>query len=123
MTPLLVFLGAGAGGLARYGISRWMMTAVGTAFPWGTLTVNVVGSFVITFGIGWMQSRGMGLPRQDFLAAGFCGGFTTFSAFSVETLRMLEGGQGPRAALYVAASVLLAVGAALAGLRLAPGHA
>ena len=123
MTALLVFVGAGLGGVARYGISRWMMSAAGTAFPWGTLTVNVVGSFAITFGIGWMHARGMGIARQEFFAAGICGGFTTFSALSVETLRMIEGGHWPRAALYVTLSVLLGVGAALAGLRLATGQA
>jgi fluoride exporter len=123
VTPLLVFVGAGLGGVARFGISRWMMTSLGSGFPWGTLAVNVAGSFIITFGIGWMQARGMGLPRQDFLAAGFCGGFTTFSALSVESLRMIEGGQWPRATLYVVASVVLALAAAVAGLRLAPGNA
>ena len=123
MSALLVFLGSGLGGVARYGISRWMMQSVGAAFPWGTLTVNVVGSFAITFGIGWMHARGMGIPRQDFLAAGFCGGFTTFSALSVETLRMIEAGEWQRATAYVAATVVLGVLAALAGLRLAPGHA
>jgi fluoride exporter len=123
VTALLVFVGAGLGGVARFGISRWMMAAAGTAFPWGTLIVNVAGSFVITFGIGWMHARGMSVSRQDFLAAGLCGGFTTFSAFSVETLRMLDSGQAPKAALYVTLSVLLGVAAAYAGLRLAPGHA
>ena len=123
MTPLLVFLGAGLGGVARYGISRWMMTAAGTAFPWGTLTVNIVGSFIITFGIGWMHSRGMSIPRQDFFAAGLCGGFTTYSALSVETLRFIESGHWQCAALYIAATVTLGLLAALAGLRLAPGHA
>jgi fluoride exporter len=123
MTAILVFLGAGLGGVARYGISRWMMAAAGTAFPWGTLSVNVAGSFLINFGIGWMHSRGMGIPRQDFLAAGLCGGFTTFSAVSVETLRMVESGQWTRAALYVGATVVLGLLAALAGLRVAPGHA
>lgn len=123
MTAVLVFLGAGIGGVARYGISRWTLNALGSGFPWGTLGVNVVGSFLITFGIGWMHSRGMGIPRQDFFAAGVCGGFTTFSALSVETLRMIESGHWQRAALYIAATVALGLLAALAGLRLAPGHA
>lgn len=120
---LLVFLGAGIGGAARYGISRWTMAAAGTAFPWGTLLVNVTGSFLLTFLVGWMHTRGMSLERQTFVAAGLCGGFTTFSAFSVETLRFVESGQWPRAAAYVSASVVLGLLAALAGLRLAPGHA
>jgi CrcB protein len=118
-----VFLGAGLGGVARYGISRLMMGAGGTAFPWGTLTVNITGSFLITFLIGWMHTRGMSIPRQDFVAAGVCGGFTTFSALSVETLRFVESGHWGRATVYVTATVVLGVLAALAGLRLAPGHA
>lgn len=123
MTPVLVFVGAGLGGVARYGISRWMMGPAGTAFPWGTLTVNVVGSFLITFGIGWMHSKGMGIERQAFFAAGFCGGFTTLSAVSVETLRMIESGQWSRAALYVSLTVLLGLAAAVAGLKLAAAQA
>jgi len=123
MNALLVFLGSGVGGVARYAISRWLMTSAGTGFPWGTLSVNVAGSFLITFLIGWMHTRGMSIPRQDFVAAGFCGGFTTFSALSVETLRFVESGHWTRAAAYVAATVVLGLLAALAGLRLAPGHA
>ena len=122
MTYLLVFVGAGLGGVARFGISRWM-TPPGAEFPWGTLAVNVSGSFLITFVIGWMHTRGMSVERQTFVAAGFCGGYTTFSAFSVETLRMIESGSWQRAAAYVFASVALALAAAYAGLRLAPGHA
>lgn len=122
MTPLLVFLGAGIGGVTRYGVSRWMAPS-SEHFPWGTLAVNVSGSFLITFLIGWAHSRGLSMERQTFLSAGFCGGYTTFSAFSIETLRLIEAGQWPRAGIYVAVSVALGLLAALAGLRLAPGHA
>jgi fluoride exporter len=122
MTALLVFLGAGVGGVLRYGVSRWMMSSSGV-FPWGTLAVNVSGSFLITFLIGWAHTRGLSVERQTFIAAGFCGGYTTFSAFSVETLRFIEAGQWQRATVYVVASVSLSVLGALAGLRLAPGHA
>jgi len=123
VTPLLVFLGAGIGGVARYGISRWMMPPGGFDFPWATLLINVSGSFLITFLIGWMHTRGMSIQRQDFVAVGFCGGFTTFSAFSVETLRLMESGHAPRALAYVALSITLGLLAALLGLRVAPGHA
>ena len=122
VTPLLVFLGAGLGGVTRYGISRWMMTP-SADFPWATLFINVTGSFLITFLIGWMHTKGMSIQRQDFVAAGFCGGFTTFSTFSVETLRMVESGHPQRAFAYVALSVVLGLLAALFGLRVAPGHA
>jgi CrcB protein len=123
VTPLLVFIGAGLGGVARYGISRWMFSPVGTDFPWATLLINVTGSFLITFLIGWMHTRGMSIQRQDFVAAGFCGGYTTFSTFSVETLRLMESGHPQRAFAYVTASVVLGLLAALLGLRIAPGHA
>ena len=122
MNALVVFFGAGLGGVARFGISRWM-SPVSVDFPWATLLINVVGAFLITFGIGWMHTRGMSVQRQDFFAAGFCGGFTTFSTFSVETLRLAESGQWSRAAAYATASVVLCVVASLLGLRLAPGHA
>ena len=122
MSFVLVFIGAGLGGVARFGISRWLAPA-STDFPWATLLINVAGAFLITFGIGWMHAKGMSLQRQDFLAAGFCGGFTTFSTFSVETLRLVESGHWQRATAYAAASVVLCVLAALLGLRIAPGHA
>jgi CrcB protein len=114
LTPLLVFLGAGLGGVARWGVGRLVAPASG--FPWATLTVNVTGSLLLTLFAGWAQSRGLSSQWQAFLTVGICGGYTTFSAFSAETLTMINAGHWGRAATYATVSVALCVGAAMLGL-------
>lgn len=115
MTPLLlVALGGAAGSVLRHLLS----SAVG--FPWGTLTVNVIGSFAI--GILWVVLAGR-FPGHVLLVTGLLGGFTTFSAFSLDTLRLIEMGQTGQAMAYVAASVGLSLLACSAGLSLARGVA
>jgi fluoride exporter len=87
----LVFFGGAVGTLFRFGISSWVARTVGPQFPWGTLTVNVVGSFLIGAILGWpdlVQATG-NQPLVAFLAVGFCGGLTTFSSFSLQTLALL----------------------------------
>jgi len=111
----LVALGGAIGSLARYGVGLAAARWFGLAFPWGTLAVNIVGGLAM----GLLAAR-VG-PEQEsvrlFLGVGLLGGFTTFSAFSLETVRLME--QAPaQGALYVAASVVLAVGACWAGLVL-----
>ena len=84
----------------------------GTAFPWGTLTVNVVGSFLMGVLAGWLAFKageGWSQPLRLFLTTGILGGFTTFSAFSLDAVLIWERGQGGLAAAYVAASVLLSI--------------
>lgn len=115
MNLLLVAVGGALGAVARYGVgigaSRWL----GLAFPWGTLAVNVIGGFAM----GWLAAR-VG-PEQETLrlalGVGVLGGFTTFSAFSLETVRLMEHQPG-LAALYAAVSVVLSVGACWLGLYL-----
>jgi CrcB protein len=115
MNVLLVALGGALGAVARYGVgfaaARWF----GLAFPWGTLAVNVAGGLAM----GLLAAR-IG-PEQEALrlalGVGVLGGFTTFSAFSLETVRLMEHQPG-LAALYVAASVVLSVGACWLGLYL-----
>lgn len=110
-----VALGGALGSLGRYGVglvaARWM----GLGFPWGTLTVNVIGGLAM----GFLAAR-TGPADESlrlFLGVGLLGGFTTFSAFSLETVRLME--QSPtQGALYVAASLILSVGACWAGLVL-----
>ena len=114
---LAIAAGGAAGTLARFGISAWM-APVTIRFPFATLLINVVGSFLI----GWLS--GEWSPVKDItiraaLTIGFCGGFTTFSTFSIETVRMLHGGDARRAATYVLASVVLSVGAAALGVAAA----
>ena len=118
---LLVFLGAGIGGALRHGVNLGCARLCGTAFPWGTLTVNVVGSFVMGALAGWLAFKaehGWSQPLRLFLTTGVLGGFTTFSAFSLDAVLRWERGQGGLAAVYVAASVAASIAGLVAGLAL-----
>ena len=117
MTAVLVFIGAGFGGVARYGIGRLIYRPT-EHMPWGTLLINVTGSLLITLFMSAVQNRGLSQQTQAFLVAGICGGYTTFSAFSAETLALAQSGHWGRATTYAVASVVLCVLAAFAGLRL-----
>ena len=118
---LLVFLGAGLGGAARYGVHLGCARMCGPDYPWGTLTVNVAGSFAmgvivaaLAMRIGDSESWSHNL--RLFLTTGILGGFTTFSAFSLDAIALWERGEMFSAGAYVAASVagsILALGAAL----------
>jgi fluoride exporter len=119
---LLVFLGAGIGGALRHGVNVGCARMCGTAFPWGTLTVNVVGSFIMGAIAGWLASKAgeaWSQPLRLFLTTGILGGFTTFSAFSLDAVLIWERGQSGLAATYVTASVLLSIAGLVAGLCLA----
>jgi CrcB protein len=96
---LIVAVGSALGGALRYGTNMAMARAVG--FPWATLTVNYVGSFII----GWIAAGGPSHNRRLFLMTGICGGFTTFSAFSLDTISMMREGNPGKALLYIAASL------------------
>ncbi len=114
---LLVFLGAGLGGAARHAVNLGCGRWCGTQFPWGTLTVNVVGSFAMGLLAGWLAFKAGESWSQHarlFLATGVLGGFTTFSAFSLDALLLWERGQALAAASYAGASVVLSI-LALAG--------
>ena len=118
---VLVFLGAGIGGALRHGVNVGCARMCGTAFPWGTLTVNIVGSFIMGAIVGWLAFKageGWSQPLRLFLTTGILGGFTTFSAFSLDAVLIWERGQIGLAAAYVAASVLLSIGGLVAGLAL-----
>lgn len=113
---MTVFIGAGLGGLLRHGVNRAAVQA-GTTFPWHTLAVNVTGSFAIGLLAGWFAFRGESAQTlQLFLVTGLLGGYTTFSAFSLETLLLWERGHGWDAVFYVACSVALSLAAAAMGL-------
>jgi CrcB protein len=106
----LVAVGSAIGGCARYGVGGVMMRRFGTAFPWGTLFVNVTGSFVIAFAMAIAVDRVPIDPRwRLFVTVGVCGGYTTFSTFAYETAKLLDGRDYALAAANV-------VGSALAGL-------
>lgn len=116
---LIVFLGAGIGGAARHGINAAALRLLGSSFPYGTLTVNIVGSLVMGLLAGWFAHKSdPGQTWQLFLTSGVLGGFTTFSTFSLDVAVLFERGQVGMAALYVAASVGLALAGLFAGLML-----
>jgi CrcB protein len=120
MSPsLTVFLGAGVGGVLRHGVNLAAARLVGTGFPAGTLAVNLIGSFAMGCLIAWFaRVTDPGQAWRLFLTTGVLGGFTTFSAFSLDTAVLVERGATLSAAAYVAASVAGAIAALFAGLAL-----
>ncbi|MBB5957868.1 CrcB protein [Saccharothrix tamanrassetensis] len=109
MTALLVFVGAAVGAVSRYLTDRFVRSRHDSVFPWGTLTVNVVGSFVL----GCVA--GTGPTWTALVGTGFCGGLTTYSTFSFETVRLLEDGRHRQALANVVVSLVAGVAAAAAG--------
>lgn len=115
----LVALGGAAGSVARV-LAGGALNGPGAVLPYGTLAVNLAGSFLIGVVLRWSETLGAaGNAPRALLAAGFCGGFTTFSAFSAETLALLQRGDLGRAALYATLSLLGCLAATAAGLTLA----
>ena len=120
-TYLAVALGGALGAALRYAFGAWALRALGGGFPWGTLGVNVIGGFAMGVLAVTLAERAAAPRLAPFLMTGVLGGFTTFSAFSLDTLLMLERGQALKAGAYVGASVILSVGALWAGAALARG--
>ena len=118
MGYLIVFLGGGVGAAMRHGVNLATARLFGTAFPFGTLTVNVVGSFLMGALVIVLERRGAS-HLMPLITTGFLGGFTTFSAFSLDTVSLIEGGRTGAALLYIAASVLVSLAALAAGLAAA----
>ena len=114
---LLVFMGAGIGGALRHFVNRMALTSTGS-FPWSTLTVNVTGSLVMGALAGWFAFRSNVASQQMalFLTTGVLGGYTTFSAFSLDAVLLWERGDVRGAAVYVAGTVVLSIAALFAGL-------
>jgi CrcB protein len=114
MAFLLVFLGAGIGGMARHAINSAALKLLGSGFPYATLAINVAGSLLMGLVAEyWAIKTNLPQPVRLFLTTGVLGGFTTFSAFSLDTVLLWERGQTIAAAGYVLASVALSVGALL----------
>ena len=92
MTVLLVALGAAIGAPARYLTDRWVQTRHDSVFPWGTLTVNVVGSLLLGFDVGGAAAAAVAPAVTAAVGVGFCGALTTYSTFGYETLRLAADG-------------------------------
>ena len=119
MTELLVFVGGAVGAPTRYLIDRHIQQRYETVFPFGTLTVNVVGSLLLGVLLGLSEGIGVSEGAVALLGFGFCGALTTFSTFGFETVRLLQDGSLIEAGLNALGSLLLAAIAAVAGYGLA----
>lgn len=116
---LLVAFGGATGSVLRYLVGIWSLRQFGPAFPWGTLIVNVVGSLLIGLLAEFVARRlNASAEVRLLLVTGFLGGFTTFSAFSLDALVLMERGATTTAAVYVLASVAVSLAAVMGGLAL-----
>jgi CrcB protein len=115
---MLWYIAAGSaiGGVSRYLVGSLLQRLTGTGFPAGTLLINVSGSFLLGLIVQYaIETSAVSPELRGFLTMGFCGGYTTFSTFSYESLALIEDGQWTRAGLYILLSVALSIAAALLG--------
>ena len=118
---LMVGIGSALGGMLRFGVGSAVVAFAGPGLPWGTLVVNIVGSFVLGAFVGFagtIERIALGTPVYNLVAVGLCGGFTTFSTFSVQTLALFQDGDWAAAVGNVVFSLVCCLGAAALGMRL-----
>ena len=119
MSYLLVFVGGGLGASLRHFINVTCTRCMGPGFPWGTFVINITGSTVMGLIAGYLAFKGQASqPWRLFLMTGVLGGYTTFSAFSLDTALLYEKGELSLAAAYVLGSVVLSIAGLFAGLAL-----
>ncbi len=118
LAVIQVAIGGALGAVLRYGVTLGLARAAGTGFPWGTLAVNLVGSFLMGVLAAWLGPRAGLAP---LLMTGLLGGFTTYSAFSLDTLALVDRGAHGLAAAYVAATLAGALLGCWAGFALGRG--
>lgn len=117
---LLISLGAAAGANLRYAVNRLALKYLSVSVPYGTLIVNITGSFIVGFFLAWTSERVLADPRwRSLVVVGFCGAYTTYSSYSFETVAMLEQGHYSLAAANFFANNLLSLLAVIAGMALA----
>ncbi|RCK31014.1 protein CrcB [Thalassospira xiamenensis] len=117
-----IALGGAIGAVARYGVSAFMGATLGHGFPWGTLTVNIVGSFVMGLLIELSAVKlSLSPEMRAFLVTGFLGAFTTFSTFSLDVATLYERGNIGLSGLYVAVSVCVGIAALFGAIALVRG--
>ena len=115
-----IAVGAAVGGVSRFYLAAAIQQRLGSTFPWGTLAINITGSLLLGFLLRYaMATPAISLELRAMLTVGFCGGYTTFSSYSYETMVLLEDGEIGRAAVYALGSVALALLATFAGFVLA----
>lgn len=123
LQTILVMVGGAIGSALRYHAGKLSFSLSGAGWPWGTVFVNVFGGLAMGLFAGWMALRGGGSGAGEsvrlFVAVGLLGGFTTFSAFSLETMLMIERGAWASAFAYILVSVIASVGALALGLGMA----
>jgi CrcB protein len=113
---IYVFIGGGLGSLIRYSIGKWVNTFHHSNFPYGTFTINVIACFVLGLMIGLADHKQLISPASRlFWVVGFCGGFSTFSAFSGETVALFQQGQNSTMLLYILLSVVICITATFGG--------
>ena len=116
----VVMAGGALGAGARYLLGDWLLRQLGSGLPWGTLAVNLLGSFLAGFVVIWLQERGEGaLLLRAFLVVGLLGGFTTYSALMVECLLLAREGRSAQLLGYLALSLVAGLALVWAGARLA----
>ena len=120
MNILLIGAGGALGAISRHYVGQLALRTMGSGQPWGTLSVNILGGLMMGLLVGWLAAteRADATSIRLLAAVGFLGGFTTFSAFSLEMLRMLETRAWMTAFAYAAGSVILSVGAVMIGLMI-----
>lgn len=115
MIPVAVALGGALGALGRYGATTFVGRVAGHALPWGTMSVNVLGSFALGFLMVWLPDRMVADELRLFATAGLLGSFTTFSTFSYEVVELAKTGVWWKVATYVGGSMVLGLVAVVLG--------
>jgi len=119
MQLVVIALGGAAGAVSRFLLSGFVDTMAGRSFPYGTLAVNVVGSFLIGIAFVWFAHKTDGSLTRDLVVVGFLGSLTTFSTFSIQTLGLLQSGDVTRAMVNIVLSVAVCIAASLLGILFA----